>query len=203
MISSSDAPLHSVFKLPMMSSSISAGELTGRSTSFKLGGETVPRPGIGRGDRDTKKGWLTMSGICYVSFVLCLSQEDVGRLTVIRLSGSFSSIRVNRSRAGPLISSGISKTPILTFCKSDRMLSSSKGRRPVSRAKRMIPHDQISDEDPWYALPCGIKSARACHYTPHQNIPQRSRARRSGDYHSSSRASARQLPKRPYRSRRP
>jgi len=54
----------------------------------------------------------------------------------------------------PLISSGISNTPILTFCSKDRMLSSSKGKRPVRRAKRMIPHDQISEEDPWYALPC-------------------------------------------------
>lgn len=75
------------------------------------------------------------------------------QLTVIRLSGSFSSIRLNRSRAEPLISSGISKTPILTFCSNDRILSSSNGRRPVRSAKRMIPHDQISDDDPWYALP--------------------------------------------------
>ncbi len=63
-ISSSAAPLHSVFRLPMISASISSGELTGRSASSRLGGETNCRPGMGRGDRETKKGCVRMSGIC-------------------------------------------------------------------------------------------------------------------------------------------
>jgi len=39
-ISSSDAPFHNVFRLPIISGSISSTELTGLSTSSKLGGET-------------------------------------------------------------------------------------------------------------------------------------------------------------------
>jgi hypothetical protein len=63
MISSSEAPDQRVLRLPMISSSISSGELTGRSTSSMLGGETVARPGTGRGLRETKKGWVRISGI--------------------------------------------------------------------------------------------------------------------------------------------
>jgi hypothetical protein len=115
----------------MISLSISSGELTGRSTSSKDGGETNCLPGMGRIGREVKKGWARISGM------------------VIRFTGSFSSILVSRLLAGSLISSGISKTPILTFCNNDLMLSSSKGSLPVSRAKRMIPQDQISEELPW------------------------------------------------------
>ena len=79
---------------------------------------------------------------------------------MIRLSGSFSSIRFSRSLDGPCISSGISNTPILTFCNNDRMLSSSNGSRPVRRAKRMIPQDQMSEALPWYALPYGRSAGR-------------------------------------------
>jgi hypothetical protein len=71
MISSSDAPDQRVLRLPMISSSISSGELTGRSTSSILGGETVARPGTGRGLRETKKGWVRISGI-YRSALLIL-----------------------------------------------------------------------------------------------------------------------------------
>ena len=68
---------------------------------------------------------------------------------MIRVSGSFSNMRERRSRAGPLISSGMSNLPILTFCSNERMLSSSKGNRPVKRANRMIPQDQMSLALPW------------------------------------------------------
>ena len=146
MISSSDVPFQRVFRLPIMSASISSGELTGRSTSSMLGGETKWRPCICRGAREMKKGCVKISGICsLVRKDACL---DIGH-TVIRVSGSFSSIRFKRSLAGSLISLGISNTPTFTFCKSERILSSSNGSRPVRRANSIIPQDQISDEDPW------------------------------------------------------
>lgn len=68
---------------------------------------------------------------------------------MIRCSGSFSSMRPRRSRAGPCTSAGMSNTPALTLRRSTLMLSSSKGNRPVMSANKMMPHDQMSEEDPW------------------------------------------------------
>lgn len=67
---------------------------------------------------------------------------------MIRLTGSISSIRRIRSFASVGNSGGIVKRPILTLARRARMSSSSNGSRPVRRANRMIPHDQMSDEDP-------------------------------------------------------
>ena len=62
----------------------------------------------------------------------------------MRFSGSTTSILVMRSFASAGKSAGIMKRPLLTFCNSNRMFSSSKGNRPVSKANSMTPQDQMS-----------------------------------------------------------
>lgn len=68
---------------------------------------------------------------------------------MIRCLGSTSSIFLIKSCASAGSSAGIVNRPALTLARRVRMFSSSKGSRPVSKAKRMIPQDQISDEAPW------------------------------------------------------
>jgi hypothetical protein len=72
---------------------------------------------------------------------------------VILFFGSISSILVTRSLALPRISLGMMYFPSLTLPRRARIFSSSKGSRPEIRAKRMTPHDQMSEAAPLYALP--------------------------------------------------
>lgn len=70
------------------------------------------------------------------------------RITVIRSLGSTSNIRRIKSCASLGNSDGIVNLPAFTLANRVRMFSSSKGSRPVRRAKRIIPQDQISEEAP-------------------------------------------------------
>lgn len=68
---------------------------------------------------------------------------------MILFLGLTSSIFQMRSLAPSGISSGMMNLPLLTLARRFLMFSSSNGNLPVSSAKRMIPHDHMSDDDPW------------------------------------------------------
>ena len=150
-ISSSLMPCHSVRKLFKMSGSRVSAVPMGRSICSGVGGlTTVP---TARGALRMNQGCAWMRSICE-SYELSDKCWECLRQTVMRLAGSTSSIRLIKSFASEGRSGGMLNLPTLTFCSRVRMFSSSKGSRPVKSAKRIMPQDQMSEEEPWYVRPC-------------------------------------------------
>lgn len=67
----------------------------------------------------------------------------------MRWLGSTTNILEIKSFAAEGSSGGMLNFPYLTLASRVRMFSSSKGKRPVSKAKRMMPQDQMSEDEPW------------------------------------------------------